>query len=162
MEQFETFYKQYYKWAIYIAEHIIQNEGEAEDIAQSCFIKLYQRMKVCGDMDNKKAYMITLIKHACIGYTKKKTVREKYVDRLDLSEIDETVDNASIAYDILLLKISESLPKQCKKIFILYALGKKTREIAQKLKIDPRTVLNQKTRAITLLRPIALKYISSH
>lgn len=161
LERYESFYKGWYKAAVYIAERMIQHEGEAEDIAQECFFKLYKR----GDFSDKikmKNFMQVALRNACRDYLKhKRRVNNRQEDIISyLQKVDSHEEDFCSVYiqaELLLAKALPNLPARAKTIIVYYFEGLKTADIAHKLNLEPRTVLNQKTRAISLLRAAVAK-----
>jgi RNA polymerase sigma-70 factor (ECF subfamily) len=80
----------------------------------------------------------------------------------ELRYLNEDLDSADLANDLIadeatkkIYQAIESLPGQCKAIFkLLYFEQATTKEAALKLGLTERNVLNQKARAIQLLRGI--------
>lgn len=163
IQRYELLFKKWYKAAVYIAELMIQNEGDAEDIATDAFVKLFQA-KYFGTEKENKMYIITCIKNSCFDYRRHNEIMRRNHDKIayasELSEnFNEFFDTTVIqlrALESLPLAI-DSLPKMARHIIKEYFRGKDTAQIASQMNIAKRTVLNQKTRAISLLRAAIAK-----
>jgi RNA polymerase sigma-70 factor (ECF subfamily) len=158
LQRYEQLFKKWYKAAVYIAETMIQNEGDAEDIATDAFIKLFQA-KYIGDTYTNKKFLIKCIKNACLDYRRHQATIRRNRDEIlhttvDSEHFDELFDTMVIQQKTLaaLPKAVNSLPTQCRSIFVMFWKGLKTDQIAAKMNLTPRTVLNQRTRAISLIR----------
>jgi RNA polymerase sigma factor (sigma-70 family) len=154
---FEQFFKQHYKLAVYIAEKMIQNEGAAEDIACNAFMKMWER----GYTENEtqmRTFIHLAIKNECIDYIRHKIIADKHTGIIydNSADFEEafllTEIKATLLNEELIRKNLDCLPAQAKRIFEMFWSGLNTRQVAAKMGLTTRTVLNQKTRAIRLLR----------
>ena len=104
------------------------------------------------------AYMTTAVKNSCISFLRKRQGAFVPIDDYPTAAIDqpdEIYDEAHEAQspENLLQVALASLPPKCKEVFLLAKLkGMKYREIAEKLGLSEKTIENQMTRAIRLLR----------
>lgn len=149
------------------AREYVLSEKDAEDIVQDIFIELYEKDKKY-DPVNQTAYLFTSIKNRCIDHLRRKKLEQEAANHLQ-EEYFLTLRMKLDSLEILDLSISDreiekvleealqSLPKRCRAIFIKHKIeGEKQKEIAEELKISPKTVENQLTIAYKKLR-IALK-----
>lgn len=108
------------------------------------------------------AYLTTSVKNSCISFLRKR--REDTVSIEDHSAAtscmpDEVTDEGEKSPEEILQSALATLPPKCKEIFLLSKLqGLKYREIAGKLSLSEKTVENQMTKAIKLLRV----YVAEH
>jgi RNA polymerase sigma-70 factor (ECF subfamily) len=158
---FSHIYKKYSQTAFYIAQKYIPSKDIALDITAECFVKLWQRASSFESEDHIKHFLITISRNASIDYLRgQKNRKEQPVELLDdlpdFKYDEDTVKIEADAYDVLYHSI-DLLPTKCRNIVRHILLGQTTQEIANKFKISPKTVLNQKARAIKLLKNIVLK-----
>lgn len=90
-----------------VAFYILESKFEAEDAVQDLYIKLWKNKDKLENIQNPKAYSITLIKNICID----KIRRTKNKQEVDLSE--NIIANSDIENDI---ESKEILTKMIKAI----------------------------------------------
>lgn len=115
------------------------------------------------DMPEKEfaAYMTTSVRNSCVSFLRKRKEDMVSIDDHPASAScmpDETPEEGKTLQDILDSAL-ETLPPRCKDVFLLAKLqGLKYREMAEKLEVSEKTVENQMTKAIKLLRA----YVAAH
>jgi len=140
----------------------VDNQLEAEDIVAESFIKLWHKHNDFETLTNIKAFLFITTKNSCLNYIKKIERQTSIHEQLQREGVsfEEDINFAEIEAEMLqqLYTEIERLPRKCKNIFkLIYLEGLKTDEIAQRLEISNKTVLNQKLRAIQLLRSALFK-----
>lgn len=131
--------------------------GEAEELVQDTFLKLWQRRADFEKLTAIKAFLYIATRNACLNRLEKEQVRsqrhERYLHTVD--DFEETVVE-EIIYAEVLREIAveiDRLPEQCRRIVrMAYEDGLTPKEIAAKLNITISTVNNQKSRGIALLK----------
>lgn len=161
---FNQVYNQLHKTIFFLAVRITKDEEAAKDILSESFMKLWQRRQQFETMENVKAFLYTITRNASIDYLRQKKQdndgRKELTHRKDDNKLAAFADMETLRADLLqkLYEEIESLPPKCGEIFKLFFFeAKKTEQIAQQLNINKKTVLNQKARAILLLRTALLK-----
>jgi len=145
------FFQTHYSKAVQKAIRIVNELELAEDISQECIIKLWeQRDRLVGD--NVEAFYFTMVRNRSIDYIRKKKLN---LVKTDLSHIQsETSD--PIEYQELAERVHaiiDSLPERCRQIFVLSRFEEMSyKEISKQLDISPRTVENQVSKALRILR----------
>jgi RNA polymerase sigma-70 factor (family 1) len=150
-------YDTHYRSLCYFNQKIIQHAQEAEDISTEIFLKLLQKKKDFNSLPEIKAFLFTASKNACIDFLRKERQQQKSNDQF--SSIGEMNENL-LEQEILTAKVLqaiyieiENLPKQCKQVFkAIFIEDKSTAVIAEEMGISPQTVLNQKTKALKIIR----------
>ena len=165
MSDFEDFYVMWYSRAKRFAYEYVLSEGEAEDIVQDVFVKLYERRDMLDAYTNPTAYLLTAIKNRCLDHLRqlvdKQALVENIVDERDIERrlsLDalETFDvdfpnEASI--EQRLQQALDALPDRCRTIFVMNKIeGKKQSEIAKELGLSVNTVESQMAIAYSKLR----------
>lgn len=147
----------YYKGLVYFARRIVEHAGEAEDIAQDTMVKLLGKNSDFDRLSDIKSFLYVSVRNACFNYLKAR-------DRHELShrelhyltpEGEESADTEMLKSSVLaeIYREVAALPAQCGEVFRLLFIHKlTTAEAAERLGLSPQTVLNQKARAIKLLR----------
>ena len=155
-------YLLYFRSLCFFANRIVDNQLEAEDIVAESFIKLWHKYNEFETLTNIKAFLFIATKNSCLNYIKKIEHQTSIHEQLQRESVpfEEDTYFAEIEAEMLqqLYTEIERLPRKCKNIFkLIYLEGLKTDEIAQRLEISNKTVLNQKLRAIQLLRSALFK-----
>ena len=154
---FDHIFNEFYSPLCYFANRIIQDKQAAEDIAQDCFLKLWQKYVDFESVPAIKSFLYVSVRNACFNYLDKNKVRAKhdqYRQTIDLPE-EQTVLHTIIEAELLLqvFNLVDTLPDQCRKVIrMTFEDGKKPKEIADELGIAISTVNNQKMRGLSLLR----------
>lgn len=168
---FEQVFKEYHRSMGYLAKSLGLHKEEAEDVVADTFTKLWHGRSQFNDAGHIKGFLITTIRNACINLLKQKERRAASNNELSYLQADREDDFFRKLVETELLRklypYIEQLPKQCRAVFEqIYFEGATTEETAAKLGISTRNVLNQKARAIQLLRGkillIALIYCLLH
>lgn len=154
--QLEAIYNKHYEACFRYALSYVRSIEQAEDIVSEVFVKAYYKMEYVGDKE--ESFLIILTKNTCTDYERKKIEIYPLID--DLYLIADYVED-EIMKDAMLETIHESmnsLPRKCKKIFLLYMGGANTGDICSSMGISIQNALNQKTRAIKLIKQSIAKY----
>jgi RNA polymerase sigma-70 factor (ECF subfamily) len=152
---FDYFFRQYFAALCFFAQSIIHNEEEAKDIAQDCFIKLWDDKAITEKADSVKSFLYTMVRNRCIDYVRKKKVVAKAASYLQTIEEDlEYFDELAFAEMMRqVFEHIEELPANMRTILKKYYLqGKKHAAIAEELASTENAVQLQKAKAIKLLK----------
>jgi RNA polymerase sigma-70 factor (ECF subfamily) len=165
---FEELYKKYYVFLCLIAEHIVRNPADAEEIVSDVFVKLWNIRKKINITISIKGYLVKAVHNTSLNYVERRGFNSKRIDSFANS------DYKLLAWDsdyplgqlyekeitqILERGISE-LPDCCRQIFILSRNEDlKYSEIADKLGISVNTVKTQMKIALTRLRENLKDYL---
>lgn len=152
-----SLYNKYYKGLVYFARQIVDHGGEAEDIVQDTMIRLFQKRGDFNNLPDIQAFLYVSVRNACFNYLKARDRHElSHKELLYLTpEGEEKADLETLKSRVLseIFNEIDTLPEQCGRVFQLIYIHKlSTAAVAEKLGISPQTVLNQKSRAIKLLR----------
>lgn len=154
-------YDTFYRPLCYYAEKIVNNQQEAEDIVVETFLKLIRKCNDFEKFSEMKSFLYTTTKNASIDYLRKiKRQQQAQSELLYLSELKLNDDLELINTEVLamLYEEIENLPPQCAGVFKLLFFGRlSSAEVAHQMNISVKTVLNQKGKAIQLLRKAFLE-----
>ena len=158
----KALYAMHYRALCYFADRLISNKAEAEDIAVESFLKLLTKKNDFDNLPDIKSFLFTATRNACIDFLRK--TKRRTQDGLALkafAEPDEWFgENEMIIARILQTVYAEveNLPGQCRRVFkSIFMEGKTTAITAAEMGISPQTVLNQKIKALRMLRVILFK-----
>ncbi len=158
-----VFTKHFAKLCLY-AEHYVREKYIAREIVENFFCDFWENSTDITIESNLAGYLVRSIHNRCLKYIRHEKVKQKYVERSQYLFTDrELLEPVSDDYPEALLishelekEISdaiESLPDQCKKIFLLNRFDNLTYlKIAEKLGISVNTVKTQMARALQKLR----------
>ncbi|MFT4016738.1 MAG: RNA polymerase sigma-70 factor [Agriterribacter sp.] len=155
-------YNSFYRSLCYYAQSILHNNQEAEDIVVDAFIKLLHKRKDFYHIKDIKSFLYTATRNACIDFLRKQKRHEhshneiEYLTAQAVFPDDIDIVNAEVL--ATLYREIENLPPQCGAVFkLLFFQRLSTEETAKQLNISAKTVLNQKGKAIQLLRKAFLQ-----
>lgn len=152
---FKIRFQEHYSRLCSIAYSYVAILEDAEDIVQELFVDLWNNKKDSLPEKEFAAYATTATRNRCISYLRKKKSIvcsiEDFPNAASSAPADDNDDNRLIKEK--LDEALKTLPPKCRSIFLLSkAKGLKYREIAEKMEISEKTVENQMTKAIKLLR----------
>src|SRR5688572_2159859 len=155
---FQTIFENYNRLLFTCAIQLVKDKEQAEDIVADTYSKLWQRREVFQTEEHVKAFLFLTTRNASLNYIRH--IQRKTASQSELSYLQKDKDDQDVITDMIegeLLKMIypmiETLPNKCKTIFkLIYFEDASTDEVAEKLHITPRNVLNQKRRAIQLLK----------
>jgi RNA polymerase sigma-70 factor (family 1) len=150
----------YNKRLFYIALKQISEPEPAEEIVSDAFHHLWLHREKINSEEHIKAFLYTATRNGCINCLKslkrRTTAQQNMLHALENQQENE-LENEEIEAELLarIHQALDQLPEKCKAVFeLIYFEDHTTKEVAQKLRITERNVLNQKSRAIKLLRNI--------
>jgi len=155
-------FNSFFRPLCYFNEQILGNQQLAEDIATESFIKLIDRKQDFFGIAPMRSFLFVVSKNACVDFLRRNKNLVALEDHLNgvIDSDDNFIEREMIIAKVLQIIYTEieMLPNQCKHIFTsIFIEGKTTHAIAKELKISPQTVLNQKSKALKLLRIQLLK-----
>ena len=156
IKDFESLFMSYYSALVVFAGKYVNDIDIAREIVQDFFVKLYEkRMSITIDT-SIKSYMYRSVYNCCINYLNQRSLHQKYIKNIELSErTEEDPEKEIIAVDLQqkIFEIVEQLPGKCRRIFKMNRYeGLKNEEIAKILNLSKRTVETQISKALKILR----------
>lgn len=153
--KFSKLYDKYWENLFAIAFHKCRDQAMAEDCVQDVFLSLLNH-KDPASIENLEAYLAKAVKYAILRAIYKYN-RTQYIDEYpdDIALIEHSVEDAIEEKNLKehLFNKVEELPKQCKVIFKSSRQDHLSNdEIAEKMNISKRTVENQISKAMKVLR----------
>ncbi|MDR1675442.1 MAG: RNA polymerase sigma-70 factor [Tannerella sp.] len=162
--EYERLFRSCYKRLCIYAEHIIGNRMDAEEIVCDLFVRIWERREQLPVRVSLESYMVSSVHHEAVNYLKHAEVEERYREKVQyqLKHLDllnpEGVDTPLTdmiekeMYE-LLEKAIQTLPQQCREVFVLHMMDELSyEEIAVKLNVTINTVRTQITRAMKKMR----------
>lgn len=156
-EAFSFVFHRYYSRLCLFASQFINESGEAEDVVDEAFMKIWQGNRSFASIDHFKSSLYQTTRH--IGLNKRtsdlrRSIRtDHYVssqEQTEQSQLQQIVYAEAMGE---LYHAIQSLPPKAQKIIrATYLEGRSNEEVATEMQISIQTVKNQKLRALTLLR----------
>jgi RNA polymerase sigma-70 factor, ECF subfamily len=162
---FELLFNLYYNQLVNFAYTFLKDVDIANEIVQETYIKVWEIKDSLDENLSIKAFLYKCTHNNCINYIKKAQVThkltEKYITELSyrLKFLGENQPNsffddlAEEELELCVQKAIDSLPQQCREIFLMSRFkGLTYLEIANKLSISVNTVKTQLSRALQKIR----------
>lgn len=144
---FTLIYTRFWKKLYLSAYSILKNQQAAEDIVQEVMVSLWLRRSAVH-IDNLNAYLYQSTRFQVFKFIR----NNKFKQALTLDSINITTPNEgelAVEFEEVSKALSDAvdrLPERCRDIFILRKQeNMSVREIADQLKLSPKTVENQLT-----------------
>ncbi|HEX8023921.1 RNA polymerase sigma-70 factor [Mucilaginibacter sp.] len=154
---FDEFYKRNWRPLYHMAYRSTGSSDDAKDLVQTVFINLWNcRYNLQPDRYNA-SYLFRSLKNSIINFHKKDSVRKRGMDNLlYVEDTDQYTQEDSLMAKELSVAIEgeiRELPKKMQEVFILSKQQNlSVNEISETLNITPRTVKNQLSNALKILR----------
>lgn len=165
---FEQLFSKYYIFLCIIAEHMVRNQSDAEEIVSDVFVKLWNLRQSLDIKTSLKGYLIKSVQNTSLNYIEQNKFKKNITDSLTIS------DYKLLAWDSdyplgqlyekeivqLLEKAIASLPDGCRDVFLLSRKDSmRYSDIACKLGISVNTVKTQMKIALSRLRDELKDYL---
>lgn len=170
--RFERFYASNFPRVKNFAWLLTKSEADAEDIAQSIFLKLWMRPDLWEDSDSMSGYLYVVTRNEIFALFKHQRVEKAYEERMTQSHLidelweEKTEPLEDIYYKEKLLLVEmvlRRLPARRREIFEMSRFdGLSNREIAERLQIPVRTVEDHIYKTLQELRKVLMFVILFH
>jgi RNA polymerase sigma-70 factor (ECF subfamily) len=130
----------------------------SHDIVQETFIKVWEHRKSIKPHLSFLAYLLRISRNLIFDIVKHRKIRERtseFIPQIALSENDDPGEalHLTVLQEQITTIINRDLSHRCREIFLLSRFeGKTHREIAEIFNLSVRTVENQITHALKVLR----------
>ncbi len=156
-QAFTVLYEKYWEKLFVVALNRVQSVEIAKELVQDLFADLWKNRFRLAIRKNVSSYLFGALRNIILDHIRKEIVREKYI--LHISRFYHAQDNAT-AEQIGLSDLNNALkeavgqlPPRCRQVYELSRNEHFTnREIADRLDISHKTVENQITKALKILR----------
>ncbi|MFK8163536.1 MAG: RNA polymerase sigma-70 factor [Lewinella sp.] len=153
----ERIFHRFYRYLTVTAYQLIPDEDKAQDLVQDLFFSLWTKRADLSVKGSLKAYLRKAIVNRCIDELRREQRRGTTSDeQLPYQAASQTAADTLLETSDLQRLINhaiDQLPERCRAVFSLsrfHAMSNK--DIAAKLGISVKTVENQMTKALKLLR----------
>jgi RNA polymerase sigma-70 factor (ECF subfamily) len=160
-KSFEHLFDLYYNPLCNFALSISKDYDKAEDIVQEVFVQIWKKRSSLAIDKNIKNYLFTATKNKAIEWLRREKLFDKYAESQVIQDFNRNdVDELAQKYEMLekLYSSVRQLPPKCQQVFKLGKINGLTyAEISEELNISVKTVENQMSRALKLLRTMVFK-----
>lgn len=163
---FNRVYRMYFARCLRFAAKCTGSREDAENLVQDVFLFLWENRQTIVFHSSFNLWVFKVLKNKCIDFMRRKIAAEMGKKRLQdnfMIEFEARLKSLELFDDDLVSddeqlsaainKAIDSLPEQCRKIFIMSKIeGKKYDRIASELGLTRQTVANQMSIALKKLR----------
>lgn len=162
---FEEIYHKYHNRFYFYVLSKTASEDLAEEVVQMSFIKVWEKRADLSDAYPIEVQIARIARSIMIDALRRKAVERSALEAIKL-QADAAIAGDPAADKQLVEKVQEaieSLPPQCKKVFMLSReQGLTHLQIARHLSVSPKTVENHIAKALKVVRKAAaLSFIMS-
>ncbi len=157
---FEELFRSYFPPLMAFAKKILTDEDDAREVVQQVFISIWEKRKDIDLSVSLKSYLFTSVHNRSLNVIRdrKKFSSAELPDQAGEWDVSSVIESMELEEKIM--EVVGSLPEKCREVFELNRFeGLKYSEIADRLHISVKTVENQMSKALKVLREKLLKYI---
>jgi len=153
----EAMFQQYYNYVCHAIYNIIKDRVQVEDIAQEVFYEFWKKKENIKISTSLKAYLRRSSVNKALNFIRDQKVKfddEEKINELDMAESSNAQDQMEYGeLQEVVNNAIENLPEKCRIVFSLSRFeGLTYKEIAAELSISTKTVENQISKALKILR----------
>ncbi len=158
-ETFKYLFDEYYNPLCNYVAHTFHLGEDAEDVVMDVFTHIWSKDVSLDELSKPKAYLFKSVHNKALEKIRSKKVEILSLDAQKIVVVDYKEENAD---DFLLkdkiYKSIRQLPKQCQLIFVKAKIdGQSYKEIAEELGLSIKTIENQMSKALKILRANVIK-----
>ncbi|MCB0524561.1 MAG: RNA polymerase sigma-70 factor [Saprospiraceae bacterium] len=153
-----SIFDKYYSHLIGVIYRMIPDVDTCQDLAQEVFVELWNKRETINIQSSLQAYLRRAAINRALNHikTQKRTIledAEKFGDKEDITEQELGIQVKKENQEKALHNAIDALPERCRIVFTLSRFENMShKEIAEKLGISVKTIENQITKAMKLLR----------
>ncbi len=158
---FESLFREYFSPLMAFARKILGDEDDARDVVQKVFIRLWERKQEVDLSTSLKSYLFTSVHNRSLNVIRdRKKFSSGEVPEV-AGEWDVSSQIESMELEAKIREVIDGLPEKCREVFQLNRFGgMKYSEISVHLGISVKTVENQMSKALKILREKLARYMT--
>ena len=158
---FEELFREYFPPLMLFARKILVDEDDAREVVHNVFINLWEKREEIDLSVSLKSYLFTSVHNRSLNVIRdRKKFSSEEVPEM-AGEWDVSTQIESMELEEKIRETIDALPEKCREIFEMNRFdGLKYSEIATKLGISVKTVENQMSKALKILREKLMRYMT--
>ena len=152
---FHTVYDAHYKLLFGVAINLNKDIDVAKEVVQEVFYQFWKNRESVSETIAIRNYLKRAVINRSINHIKynSRFVGDEVLQKSESRSISPDIELETSELKVVIEKALNNLPEKARIIFILKRYeGMSLKEISEKLNISPKTVENQITRALKLLK----------
>ncbi len=159
VDAYEFLFKEYYDWLCNYIFKLSGDRSRSKDIVQETMVQLWEKKKQITIKGSLKGYLFKSCHNQFLQQIRKEKKQPDLLNKIRWDTIynsyfEQKEEDVHMKSTLLKLdEIIDKLPPKCKEIFIMNKLERrKYREIAEDMGISIKTVENQMSKALRIIR----------
>lgn len=149
---FQSLFDRYYKSMCYAAYKVLPDEHKSKDFAQEVFLTLWRKRETVKIHTSLQAFLRRAVVNKAIDYIRAQRLNFEEVPDME-AEVEKHAGMEFKELKDLIHYTAEQLPERCRMVFFMSRFEELShKEIAANLSISEKTVENQITKALKVLR----------
>ena len=162
-EAIELLFREHYRYVCHAVYRVLPDWIVVEDLVQDTFYELWKKRDRLRIQTSFKAYLRRAAVNKTLNYLRDQKIKvSERAEELPLASGATTTHQQLDAEDLqrAIDRALDELPERCRAVFMLSRFEEKSyREIAEALGISVKTVENQMSKALKLLRGALANYL---
>ncbi len=153
---FDELFRTHYKYLVVIAHKYLNDRDGARDMVQDVFLDIWKRRADLKIDQSAKFFLRRAVINNCLARKRKS---DRITINSELVSVDRSGDNSTadqLAFNDIndfVNNVINELPERCREVFILSRKKEMShKEIAAELDISTKTIENQMTKALKIIR----------
>lgn len=158
---FEKLFRSLFPSLMTFAKKILVDEDDAREVVHQVFISVWEKRQEIDLSQSLKSYLFTSVHNRSLNVIRdrKKFSSAEVPDVAGEWDVSSVIESMELEDKIM--EVLSALPEKCREVFELSRFdGLKYSEIAERLHISVKTVENQMSKALKILREKLAKYLS--
>lgn len=154
----DILFRRHYSFICRAVYRVLKDSNLAEDIAQEVFLGLWKKRENLNITSSVQAYLKKAAINKSLNYIRDQKIKFDDEEKLPLLSNNQSTTQQQLEADDLQKQINDaigSLPEKCRLVFSLSRFEEMSyQEIANELNISIKTVENQISKALKILRKL--------
>jgi RNA polymerase sigma-70 factor (ECF subfamily) len=160
-DRFESIFRDYFGPLCGFSNKYVGDFEAAKDIVHEVYISLWEKFSELPADSNYKSYLYTAVRNRSLNYLRDKKSHTKLEDAGNLAASENAAGLLELELADRIEECMDQLPEKCREIFELSRIdGLRYREIADRLNISIKTVENQMSKALRILKTGLVDYLT--
>lgn len=152
----QLLYKHYYSLLGLKAVRYVKKQEIAEDLVQELFVDIWKRRENFTITSSLSGYLQRSIVNRSLNWIRSNKMLLEDIDDVEITKVDNSKADKQLEGEEMeefINKVIDSLPEKCRLVFIMSRFDQLSyKEIGDKLDISVKTVENQISKALKVLR----------